>query len=99
MSGDSVQNLTDLAKGERAEIELLAESLDESTSLSWLWALLFGPIYYWVHGFVGRGFLILALNFIIIGFFIAPFLAYPAWKKRALEKAEKMAAVNKLARK
>ncbi len=67
----------------RLEAEVLAESFDESTGASWFWALLFGPLYFAVHGFWGRAVLLLALNLVVIGFFVAPFLAYPAWKDRA----------------
>ncbi|MCB2095730.1 MAG: DUF2628 domain-containing protein [Rhodobacteraceae bacterium] len=73
----------------QAKIDELADSFDESTGLTWLWAFLFGPIYFAVHGFWSRAALILVLNFIIIGFFVAPFIAYPAWKIRAKEKAER----------
>lgn len=60
---------------------------DESTRLSWLWAFIFGPIYFAVYGFWGRAFILLILNMMIIGFFIAPFMVYPAWKKRARKRA------------
>lgn len=80
---------------DKAEIELIAETYNESTGLSWLWAFLFGPLYFWVNGFVARGFVVLLLNFIIIGFIVSPFLAYPAWRKKAYLKAEKLHMVNK----
>lgn len=41
------------AEGDMAEARQLAATFNESTGLSWLWAFLFGPIYFWVHGFVG----------------------------------------------
>lgn len=86
------------ANASKAEIELIAETYNESTGLSWLWAFLFGPLYYWVNGFVGLGFLIFFLNFIIIGFLISPFLVYPAWRKRAKARAEKLHAFSRAAR-
>lgn len=67
---------------------------DESTRASWFWALLFGPIYYAVHGFWGRAAIVLVLNFFVVGFFIAPFLAYPAWKDRARTRAVQDAAIS-----
>lgn len=74
----------------QAKIEELAESFDESTGLSWLWAFLFGPIYFAVHGFYSRAVLVFVLWWIFfIGFVVAPFLAYPAWRARAKEKAER----------
>lgn len=96
VSTDRVARLK--AEGEVAKIEAeqLAETFDDSTGLSWLWALLFGPIYFAAHGFWGRAVLVLALNFVFIGFLIAPFLAYPAWKARATEKAEKMIALDRI---
>jgi hypothetical protein len=72
-----------------AEIELVAEQLNESSGVSWLWALLFGPIYFAVHGFWGRAVLMFFLNIILIGFIVAPFIVYPAWRERAKEKAER----------
>jgi hypothetical protein len=90
-----MNNLVEDVIADKAEIELIAETYDESTGLSWLWAFLFGPLYFWVNGFVARGFVVLLLNFIIIGFLISPFLAYPAWKKRSMEKAKKLHMVNK----
>jgi hypothetical protein len=92
-----MNNLVNDIQSDKAEIDLIAETYDESTGLSWLWAFLFGPIYFWVNGFVARGFVVLLLNFVVIGFIVAPFLAYPAWKKRAYAKAEKLHMVNKAA--
>ena len=77
-----------------AKIETLAAKMDESTSLSWLWALLFSALYFAAHGFWGRAVLVFALNFVLIGFIIAPFLAYPAWRERAREKAERAIAAG-----
>ncbi|MDT8856526.1 DUF2628 domain-containing protein [Paracoccaceae bacterium Fryx2] len=73
----------------QARIDELSDSFNESTGLTWLWALVFGPIYFAVHGFWSRAALIFVLNFLIIGFLIAPFIAYPAWRIRAKEKAER----------
>ena len=78
----------------QAKIDLMAPKLDESTSLSWLWAFLFSALYFAAHGFWGRAVLVFALNFVLIGFIIAPFLAYPAWRERAREKAERAIAAG-----
>ena len=77
-----------------AKIETLSEQMNESTGLSWLWALFFGPLYFAAHGFWGRAVLVFALNFVLIGFILAPFLAYPAWRERAREKAERAIAAG-----
>ena len=53
-----------------------------------------GPLYFAAHGFWGRAVLVLALNFVLIGFIVAPFLAYPAWRERAREKAERAIAAG-----
>ena len=53
-----------------------------------------GPLYFAFHGFWGRAVLVFALNFVLIGFIIAPFLAYPAWRERAREKAERAIAAG-----
>ena len=78
----------------QAKIDLMAAKIDESTSLSWLWAFLFSALYFAAHGFWGRAVLVFALNFVLIGFIIAPFLAYPAWRERAREKAERAIAAG-----
>ena len=78
----------------QAKIDIMAPKLDESTSLSWLWALFFGPLYFAAHGFWGRAVLVLAFNFVLIGFIIAPFLAYPAWRERARDKAGRAIAAG-----
>ncbi|WP_417273048.1 DUF2628 domain-containing protein [Celeribacter halophilus] len=70
-----------------AQAENMKRQYDKSTKASWFWAFLFGPIYYAVHGFWGRAVIVLLLNFIIIGFIVSPFLAYPAWRSRAEKKA------------
>lgn len=67
------------------EIEAVAAQMNESTGLTWLWAFLFGPIYFWVHGFVGAGFLAILTQILII---VNPIMAYALWRKRARQKAE-----------
>ncbi|MEM9100455.1 MAG: hypothetical protein AAGC79_18265 [Pseudomonadota bacterium] len=86
--------LTDKVKYRQAQIDEIAETLTEATSISWLWAFLCGPLYFAFHGFWGRAVLILCLNFLLIGFIIAPFLAYPAWRERAKERAERMLIIE-----
>jgi hypothetical protein len=88
------QTIINRAHAHKAEVELVSEAFDESTSLSWLWAFLFGPLYFLAHGFWQRALLVLILNLMIIGFIVAPFLAYPAWKARAKRKAEQMVLVE-----
>jgi len=83
------------AEVSRVEARALADSFDESTGLSWLWALLFGPFYYLVHGFYARALVVLVLYLMGIGVFVSPFLAYPAWRKRALARAEVMLRVDR----
>ncbi|WP_324754905.1 hypothetical protein [Roseovarius sp. Pro17] len=90
-------NLIAQAQADKAETALLTDTFNESTGLTWLWSLMFGPMYFWVHGFVGRGFLLffLCLFTFGIGLLAAPFIAYPAWKKRARLKAENMTAISR----
>jgi len=95
---DRVQRLKTEAAATRIEAETLAESFNESTGASWFWALLFGPIYFAVHGFWGRAALVLVLNLFVIGVLVAPFLAYPAWRERARRQAEKMITLDKFRR-
>ncbi|MFC5737803.1 DUF2628 domain-containing protein [Sinirhodobacter huangdaonensis] len=83
------------AAASRAEAWQLADSFDESTALSWFWALLFGPLYYLVHGFYARALVVLVLYLMGIGVLVSPFLAYPAWRKRALGRAEVMLRVDR----
>lgn len=83
------------AEASRVAARAVADSLDESTGLSWLWALLFGPLYYLAHGFYARALVVLLLDLMVIGFVVSPFLAYPAWRKRALARAEVMLRVDR----
>jgi hypothetical protein len=55
--------------------------------MSWFWALMFGPLYFAAHGFWGRALIVLVPGFFFIGIIVAPFLAYPAWRRRAKKKA------------
>ncbi|MCA0963285.1 hypothetical protein [Salipiger bermudensis] len=100
MTEPKKQSLVDEARADNAERDLLIETYKESTGLTWLWSLLFGPIYFWVHGFVGMGFIVLIVSIATfgIGILAAPFLAYYAWRKRAEKKASNMVAVSKLRR-
>jgi len=101
MSGKKDQrSLVEEVEADKAEAELLKESFKESTGLTWLWSLLFGPIYFWVHGFVLMGFvaLVIAVATFGVGILAAPFLAYYAWGDRAKKKAENAVAVSKLRR-
>jgi hypothetical protein len=72
--------------------KVIAKQINESTKWTWLWSILFGPIYFWVHGFVGAGFLAVLIGFMTIGFGIVtfPFIAYSAWRRKAEAKAEMM---------
>jgi len=83
------------AKASRVEAAALADSFDESTGLSWFWALIFGPLYYLVHGFYARALVVLVLDLLVIGVVVSPFLAYPAWRKRALARAQVMLSVDR----
>jgi uncharacterized membrane protein len=62
---------------------------NDSTGLSWLWALIFGPIWFLWHGFYKWALVVFLLNFVLIGFILAPFLAYKAHSERADERAER----------
>ena len=68
---------------EENEIAALAAQMDESTRATWLWALLFGPIYFAVHGFRRHALAVLALDLVVVGVVLGPLLAYPAWRQRA----------------
>ncbi|MCX7565472.1 hypothetical protein OS189_03820 [Sulfitobacter sp. F26169L] len=94
------RNLVTEAQADKAEVELLTDTFNESTGLTWLWSMMFGPMYFWVHGFIGRGFLLLAICVVTLGFgiLLAPFLAYPGWKKRAQRKASNMTTISKARR-
>ncbi len=89
-------SLVEKARSDLAEERLLTNTFNESTGLTWLWSILFGPLYFWVHGFVGRGFVLLAICLFTfgIGVLLAPFLAYPGWKKRARLKAADLVAIS-----
>lgn len=95
---DRLDKLNLEAKADKAMVSELSRSFDESTGASWFWAFLFGPIYFAAHGFWGRAVIVLLLNIVVIGFFVAPFLAYPAWRKRAEQRAQNMVDVDKFRR-
>ena len=40
-----------------------------------------------IYGFWARAFVLFLLNIVFIGFVVGPFMAYPAWRKRAEEAA------------
>lgn len=91
-----VERLKSEAQATRLEANELADTLNESTGVSWLWAFLFGPLYFAAHGFWSRALIIFVLNFFFIGFILAPFMAYPAWRERARKKAEQMITIDKM---
>jgi hypothetical protein len=93
---DRVERLKAESQVSRIEAEALSDTFNESTGATWFWAFLFGPLYFAVHGFWGRAAIVFALNWIIIGFIVAPFLAYPAWRERARKKAEQMLLLDKV---
>jgi hypothetical protein len=99
-NGAQRRNLVADAKADIAEAAELATTFDESTGFTWLWSILFGPLYFWVHGFVGRGFILLGISIVTLGLgvLVAPFLAYPAWKKKARIKAENLTAISRARR-
>lgn len=92
------QSLVAKAEAEAAESRQLAATFNESTGLSWLWALLFGPLYFWVHGFVARGFVLLGISLVTLGIgaLLAPFIVYPAWRKRAETKARDIVTIARV---
>lgn len=81
-------DLVEVARLQEAEIAGWAAEMDESTRLTWLWALLFGPLYFAAHGFRSQAVLVLLLDLVLVGLVVAPFLAYLAWRKRGTERAE-----------
>ena len=95
-------HLGQMSEMEIDEIKLAAlkRQYTETTDLTWLWSLLFGPVYFWVHGFWVIGFLLLmvVIGTSWIGVLAAPFLAQYCWNKRATEKAEMTLAVSKYGR-
>ena len=72
-----------------AKINALADHYREDTGATPLWAFLFGPLYFAVHGFWGRAVIIFVLCLFVVGFFISPFIARKGWIDRAKEKARK----------
>lgn len=97
---DKAKNLVLEAQADKAETDELTKTFDESTGFTWLWSILFGPLYFWVHGFVARGFVLLGICIVTLGFgvLIAPFMAYPAWKNKARAKAENLTSISRAKR-
>lgn len=98
MNVDQRKDLVAEAAADKVEIQALKATYNEATGFSWFWALLFGPIYFWVHGFLAMGFVILLIAFFTygVGLLSSPFFAYYCWSKRATEKAENAVALSKL---
>lgn len=80
-------DLAEMARLQEAQIAAWADEMDESTRLTWLWALLFGPLYFLAHGFRGQAALVLVLDLALVGLVAAPFLAHLAWRRRGQERA------------
>jgi len=79
--------MTDMTQYE-SEIERMAEHMNESTSLSWFWAFMFGPLWFLYIGSYRWALIALALCFLVIGIVVNPFLAYAAHRSVARQKAE-----------
>ena len=80
-------DLAEIARMQEAEVALWAREMDESTRLTWLWAMLFGPLYFAAHGFPGQALKVLALSLVLVGPVLAPFIARAAWRRRGAERA------------
>lgn len=80
-----------------AETKLLADELNESTGLSWLWALLFGPIWALTIGSGKYAGIMLLVWILTLGFgwITWPFFAYAAHRDVASKKAELMMAARR----
>ena len=81
-------DLAEIARRQEAEVALWAAEMTESTRLTWLWALLFGPLYFAAHGFREQAVAVLVLDLLLVGLVATPFLAYRAWRRRGRERAE-----------
>lgn len=88
-----------MAKIDKQKVKALGRDLNESTRLSWLWALLFGPIYYAANGLWSQAVAITLAGFAAMVFFpplilfvwIGGALAvYSSWRERAEKEARKM---------
>lgn len=73
----------------KSNINTMTEDLNESTGASWLWAFLFGPIWFLFIGSWRYAAISLVLSLFVVGIIINPFLAYPAHRAVARDKAEK----------
>ena len=80
-------DLAEMARMQEAEVALWAREMDESTGLTWLWAMLFGPLYFAAHGFRGQALAVLVLDLMLVGLVLAPFIARAAWRRRGEEQA------------
>lgn len=63
---------------------------NEMTFLSPLWAIMFGPLYFTLHGHWREAFVTAILLPVFgAGMLIAPFLVIGAWRRRAIDRADK----------
>ncbi len=84
-----VDGFADAVAAREAVSEVLEQDFDQSTRMSWVWALAFGPFYFAAHAFWVRAAVVAVLCLVLVGFVVAPFLAYPAWRARAAEDARR----------
>ncbi|WP_412550543.1 hypothetical protein [Shimia sp. MIT910701] len=91
MTDQPAKTLLEETQQDSQDIALLKRDLNESTGLTWLWSILFGPIYFWVHSFTGAGFVVLVVAIPTLGLsmlLLNPWLAYKCWRDKAESKAE-----------
>ena len=62
------------------------EEDNKATWLTWLWAILFGPLYFWFHGFIGWGIIAALLWLTVYGSLLISPIAYYAWYAREKER-------------
>lgn len=74
-------------------VKAISKDLDESTSASWFWCLIFGPLWFAFIGSWKWFFIAVLVNIATlgVGFFIMPFFAYKAHRDVADAKAVQLA--------
>lgn len=91
-----VQQIKMTERNRNLTIEQLAWEYPQGTGLSWLWGLLFGPLYFLFNGFWKRGILIFLIGGLLVAVFPPLFIlvaiycsvtARSAWSKRAIKQA------------
>jgi hypothetical protein len=80
---------------QQTKFEALTRTCNESTGLSWLWAFLFGWIWFLYIGNGKMALVSFVLTLFVVGLIVNPFLAYRAHRQVARREALNQMALSR----